>query len=118
MKNYLAIFTGSPGNPSFQKWEVMDKVTREKKEAEGMKAWGAWVEKYKDRIVEFGGPLSKTKRVEASGISDIRNQMAAYNVVKAESHEEAAKLFLNHPHFTIFPGDGVEIMEVLPVPRM
>ena len=42
--------------------------------------------------------------------------MAAYTVVQAESHEAAAKLFLNHPHFTIFPGDGVEIMECLPIP--
>jgi hypothetical protein len=28
----------------------------------------------------------------------------------------AAKLFEGHPHFTIFPGDGVEVMEVLPIP--
>ena len=37
-------------------------------------------------------------------------------VVRAESHEAAAKLFENHPHFTIFPGEGVEIMPVLPIP--
>ena len=28
----------------------------------------------------------------------------------------AAKLFENHPHFTIFPGESVEIMPVLPIP--
>ena len=27
-----------------------------------------------------------------------------------------AKLFEKHPHFTIFPGDSVEIMECLPIP--
>lgn len=118
MKNYLAIFTGSQINPSFQKWQSMDESTRAKKEKEGMLAWGVWAEKNKDRIVEMGGPLSKTIRVEAKGTSDIRNQMAAYTVVKAESYEEAAKLFLNHPHFMIFPGDGVEVMEILPVPGM
>jgi hypothetical protein len=42
--------------------------------------------------------------------------MTAYTVVKAESHEAAAKLFVNHPHFMIFPGDGIEIMECLPIP--
>jgi len=42
--------------------------------------------------------------------------MAAYVIVQAESHEAAAKLFENHPHFTIFPGDAVEIMECLPLP--
>jgi hypothetical protein len=25
-------------------------------------------------------------------------------------------MFENHPHFTIFPGDSVEIMECLPIP--
>jgi hypothetical protein len=44
--------------------------------------------------------------------------MAAYTIVQAESHEAAAKLFEGHPHFAIFPGDGVEIMEVLPIPGM
>ena len=27
-----------------------------------------------------------------------------------------AKLFENHPHFAIFPGDSIEIMESLPIP--
>jgi len=26
------------------------------------------------------------------------------------------RLFENHPHFSIFPGDAVEVMEVLPIP--
>jgi ribosomal protein S17 len=34
----------------------------------------------------------------------------------AESREEAAHMFENQPHFTIFPGDAVEIMECLPIP--
>ena len=62
--------------------------------------------------------LGKTKRVTENGVADIRNNLAAYTVVQAESHEAAAKLFLNHPHFAIFPGDGVEIMECLPIPSM
>jgi hypothetical protein len=41
---------------------------------------------------------------------------AAYTIVRAESQEAAVKMFLGHPHFTIFPGDGVEIMECLPIP--
>jgi hypothetical protein len=28
----------------------------------------------------------------------------------------AAKLFENHPHFAIFPGESVEIMPVLSIP--
>jgi hypothetical protein len=43
--------------------------------------------------------------------------MAAYTVVEAESHEAAARMFENHPHFTIFPGVAVEVMECLPMPK-
>ena len=49
-------------------------------------------------------------------VSDARNNLAAYTIVQAESHEAAAKIFENHPHFAIFPGDSVEIMECLPLP--
>jgi hypothetical protein len=54
--------------------------------------------------------------VSPAGIADIRNNMSAFTIVQAESQEAAARLFLGHPHFTLFPGDGVEIMECLPVP--
>ena len=57
-------------------------------------------------IVESGGPLGKTKRADAKGITDVRNNLAAYVIVQAESQEAAAKMFLNHPHFTIFPGEA------------
>jgi hypothetical protein len=42
--------------------------------------------------------------------------MGAYMVVRADSHEAAVKLFERHPHYTIFPGESVEIMPVLPIP--
>lgn len=53
---------------------------------------------------EVGAPLGKTKRAAEQGISDTKNQMAGYVIVQAASHEAAAKLFANHPHFAIFPG--------------
>ena len=64
----------------------------------------------------MGGPLGKTKRVGADGIADVGNEMGAFTVVRAASHEAAAKMFENHPHFAIFPGEAVEIMPVLPIP--
>ncbi len=42
--------------------------------------------------------------------------MSAFSIVRAASHEAAAKLFERHPHFTIFPGDAVEIMPIMPIP--
>jgi hypothetical protein len=46
----------------------------------------------------------------------VSNEIGGYTIVRADSHEAAAKLFENHPHFTIFPGESVEIMPVLPIP--
>ncbi len=86
------------------------------KRPQGVEAWNQWAENHAKFIVEDGGPLGRTRRVAKDGISDIRNNLVAYVVVTAESREEAAKMFLHHPHFAIFPGDGVEIMEGLQIP--
>lgn len=65
----------------------------------------------------MGGPLGKTKKVTECGIEDVGNEIGGFMVVKADSHEAAAKLFEQHPHFTIFPGERVEIMPVLLIPE-
>ena len=116
MKKFLAVYTGTPAN--MEKWNALSESERKQREQAGMKAWGDWMTKHQAIVVEQGGPLGKTKRVTAEGLADIRNAMAGYVVVKAESQEAAARLFEKHPHFTIFPGDGVEVMEILPIPGM
>jgi len=113
---YLAVFLGSKNNPRMQAWMALPEAERRAKEQEGMAAWKAWVEKHQGAISAMGGPLGKTKKVSAGGIEDVTNQMAAFTVVRADSHEAAAKMFENHPHFSIFPGEAVEIMPVLPIP--
>lgn len=113
---YLAMYLGSKTSARRKAWDALPEGERRAKEREGMAAWGAWVEKNQAAIVTMGGPLGKTKRVAQPGIEDISNQLAAFTVVRADSHEAAARLFEKHPHFAIFPGDGVEIMPVLPIP--
>jgi hypothetical protein len=115
MKRYLAVYVGS--SASRDKWNQLPEAERKQREAAGMEAWMKWGKDHASAIVESGGPLGKTKRVGSDGIRDISNAMAAYTVVQAESHEAAAKIFEGHPHFAIFPGDAVEIMECLPMPR-
>ena len=114
MKKFLAIYLGSAA--ALDKWKTLDEQTRKQKEKQGKEAWMNWVTANQKSIVDQGSPLGKTKRASPQGLSDTRNEMAAYTVVQAETHEAAAKLFENHPHFTIFPGDSVEIMECLPLP--
>ena len=108
MAKFMAIYTGDPNaRPAELDHDAM---------ARGMAAWQAWGAKYKDRIVEFGGPLGKTKRVDKNGVADASNNIAAYVIVDAESQDAAARMFVDHPHFAIFPGDGVDIMPCMPVP--
>ena len=113
---YLAVFTGSKTSPRRAEWDALPEAQRRAKEQEGIAAWKAWVEKHQAALVTMGGPLGKTKKVSANGSTDISNQLAAFTVVRADSHEAAAKMFLNHPHFAIFPGDSIEIMPILPIP--
>jgi hypothetical protein len=116
MKKFCAIYLGTQAG--MEQWKKLDEATRKQREQQGMQAWQDWANKNKSAIVDMGSPLGKTKRADASGIKDTTNQMTAWTIVQAESHEAAAKLFEKHPHFTLFPGDAIEIMECLPIPGM
>ena len=109
MAKFLALYTGQPSDGL-----PFNPADREK----GMKAWGQWMSDHAEHIVDAGGPLGSTKRVSSDGIADVKNNLTGYVILEATSHEEAAKLFLDHPHFTIFPGDGVEIMKCPPIPDL
>jgi hypothetical protein len=113
---YLAVFLGSKSSQRHAAWDALPEGERRAKEQEGMAAWHAWVDKHRAAIVAMGGPLGKTKKVSQDGTHDTSNHMGAFTVVCADSHEAAAKLFVNHPHFAIFPGESVEIMPVMPIP--
>jgi YCII-related domain len=113
---FLAVFLGSRTSPKWAAWNALSDTERRAKEQQGMAAWKGWVEKHQGAIVAMGGPLGKTKKIDDRGVADIANQMGAFTVVRASSHEAAAKLFENHPHFAIFPGETVEVMPILPIP--
>ena len=118
MKTFMAVYTGNPN--AFEKYqrENPDPEKRKANDKAGMDAWMKWGETHAKSIVDNGAPLGKTKRVTKDGITDIRNNLAGYTIVRAESQERRPRCFLKHPHFTIFPGDGVEILECLPIPEM
>jgi hypothetical protein len=118
MKKFLAIYIGTEAALERSQWNQLDEAKRKERQALGMKAWMDWGRAHAAAIVDQGTPLGKTKRAAPDGVEEIKNVMVGYAVVQAESHEAAAKLFENHPHFTIFPGDSVEIMECLPLPAM
>jgi hypothetical protein len=111
------VFLGSKTSSRMKAWIALSESERRAKEQEGIAAWKAWIAKHQGATVAMGGPLGKTKKITpAGGIDDVSNEMAAYMVVRADSHQAAARMFENHPHFTIFPGESVEVMPVLPIP--
>ena len=107
-KNFLGVYMGR-ANPTSERPDGAT-MTR------GIAAWHKWMDDNAASVVLAGGPLGKTKRVGPDGVTDISNRMVGFIVIRAESHEAAAAMFEGHPHFTIFPGDSVEVMENLPVP--
>ncbi len=116
MKKFLVTYLGSAS--AITQWKAMDEEKRRQQEGVGKEAWGKWAIANGKDIVDQGSPVGKTKRISAQGVSDTKNEIAAYAIVQADSHEAAAKMFENHPHFMIFPGDSVEVMECLPMPEM
>ena len=113
---YLAVFLGSKTSARMKAWMALPEAERRAKEQQGIAAWKAWMEKHQAAVSTVGGPLGKTKTITERSIEDVSNAMGAFMVVRADSHEAAAKLFENHPHFTICPGESIEVMPVLPRP--
>ena len=116
MKKFLAIYIGTEAALERSRWNELDDATRKQRQAAGFAAWMQWARTHATAIVDQGTPLGTTKRASPEGLSDIKNALVGYVVVQAESHQAAAKLFDDHPHFAILPGDSVVIMECLPLP--
>ena len=111
MKSYLALFMASPSAAAPSPADMSEETRNA-----GMAAWGAWMGQHAASIVDTGGPVGKTMMASKAGISDTRNAVGGYVIVKAESHAAATAMFEGHPHFAIFPGESVEVMECLPIP--
>jgi hypothetical protein len=114
--HYLAVFTGNKTSPRWRAWYAMSDAERDATDVKGLAALKAWDEKHRDSIVYEGGPLGPTKRTSPDGVADVVNGLTVFVVVRAPSHEAAAKLFEGHPHFTIFPCDSVDVMPLLAPP--
>lgn len=106
MKKYVAIYMA----PAAALAEMQKNTTPEQMKT--MTAgWNAWLEKHKANMVEVGAPLGKTMRVTKDGVEAAKNDVNGYSVVQAESHEEAAKLFMDNPQVMGMPGAYVDVME-------
>ena len=80
MKKFMVLFMASPAD--FEK--AMKNFTPEQQK-KGMDGWMQWMIANKTSIVDHGGPLGKTRRVDGSGVSDTKNGIGGYSIVQAAS---------------------------------
>ncbi len=54
MKEFLAIYLGSPDSQQGKDWNALDESARQARQAAGMKAWHGWMDANKAAIVVMG----------------------------------------------------------------
>ncbi|MBZ9793073.1 hypothetical protein K9B32_23700 [Rhizobium sp. 3T7] len=111
MPRFLAVYTMKPED--LASFRNLPKAEQDAVDAVGIKEWSAWEERNASSILDPGGMVGKTTRMTKAGVSSAVNSFCGYLVVEAESADAAARLFEDHPHITVFPGDGVDIMPFL-----
>jgi hypothetical protein len=114
--HYLAVFTSNKSSPKWRAWYAFTDEQKRAKDEEGLAALKKWDEEHAADIVYAGGALGPTKRASETGVADVVNELTVFVVVRAPSHEAAAKMFIGHPHVTIFPCDGVDVMPLIGPP--
>lgn len=94
-------------------WMKTDPETRKGAEEKMRADWMTWMGEHAAMITETVA-CGKTKRVQASGIADVRNDVMLYSIVEAESHQAVAEAFASHPHLGI-PQSTLDITEIRPM---
>lgn len=108
MPRFLAVYTINPED--LAAFRRLSKAEQDAVDAKGIAQWMAWEERNAAIILDRGGMVGKTTRVTKRAIAEAKNPFCGYLVVEAATADAAAQLFLDHPHITVFPGDGIDIM--------
>lgn len=114
MTRFLAVYTMKPED--LAAFRARPKSEQEEIDKVGLKAWEEWRKCNAAAIIGTDVMVGKTRRVTKSGIADAHNQIAGLLIVEAADIAAAAALFQDHPHITIFPGDGIDVMPVVTRP--
>lgn len=114
MPRFLAVYIMHADNVA--RFRALPKAEQDAIDAAGVPQWLAWEARTGASIVERGGMVGKTLRASPAGIGPAVNTICGYVVVEAETHEAAARLFEGHPHFSVFPGDWVDVMPFVTEP--
>ncbi len=50
------------------------------------------------------------------GVEDFTDSKTGYAIVEATSHDEAVRMFAEHPHLLLHSGNAIEVLECPKVP--
>lgn len=115
MPRFLAVYMMKP--EAVARFRQLPKSEQDAIDAVGLKKWTEWERANATSFPEAGGMVGKTKRVTKTGVADAQNEICGYVVVRAENIEAAAALFQDHPHFSVFPSNSVDIMPFVTGPQ-
>jgi hypothetical protein len=115
MKRFLVTYLAPPS--VIEEWKKTDADKRKAAEEKMQAEWKKWMADHAKLFADVGAGVGVTKRVNAQGVSDTKNDIMLYAIVEAESHDAAAKTFVGHPHLQI-PQSSIEVMEIHPLHGM
>ena len=107
MDKFLVLYKAP--NAVVDEWMKKPEDERKPEETKMMDAWQKWMSANASKVTDPGAGAGKPKVVSSSGVKDSRNDIMMYQIVQASSADEAAKMFVGHPHFGI-PQATVEVM--------
>lgn len=116
MALFLAVYTMQPED--LARFRALPKAEQDAVDAEGVPKWHEWEARNAASLVKRGGMVGKTMRVSRDGIAPATNSICGYLIVQADDIEAAARLFDDHPHIRVFPGDAIDIMPFVTEPDL
>ena len=107
MDKFLVLYKAP--NAVVDEWMKKPEEERKPEEAKMMDAWKKWMSANASKMTDKGAGAGKPKIVSSSGVRNGRNDIMLYQIVQANSADEAAQMFVGHPHFGI-PEATIEVM--------
>ena len=112
MQKFLVLYLAPAAG--LEEWMKVDPEIRKVEEEKMMTEWNEWTAKNGANFNTTAG-AGKTKLVTKGSVVDSKNDLMLISIIEAESHEAAADLFKDHPHFGI-PGGTIEVMPMNSLP--
>lgn len=104
MGRYLAIYNGAADDASTEQLS-------DDQQGEFLRAWAAWAQAHQDALVDPGAPLYRKKVLTANGVEGFVDAKVGYAIVAADSHDEAVRIFSEHPHLSLREGNSIEVLQ-------